>query len=280
METKLYKLNNYFRLADLAAIQFKNAEKNYAELEERYRRLLNKYANVFNAQIVHNIPLLFVVLGHLAAAIVEGSILAPLVYEMTEGMISNPYVHLFIAYAPILMFLAFTIAIGRIYHRLRWIQDDFNPQKSHFNTFQYLTALAFTIIYLVILLGITETALSQPGQNDGLAALILGLGTIEMILGYFAVSGWQVSYAYFARFRYRTGKGMCKQAMDRHSHQCDLHFTYYQQALRQYVQETGIQEPFKTNQRIQDALNYCQTKNDHTPDDPFYMALEETLENN
>lgn len=279
MEPKLFKLNNYFRLADLAAIRFKNAEKNYAELDERYLRLLNKYASVFDVQMVHNIPYLIFAPAHLATAIVEGCILAPLFYEITEGMITQPIVHQIVAYTPILMFWGLTLIVGQAYHGIRWTQDDFDPQKSHTNTPQVAKALIFTVGYLALLLLITEIARLQSGQNEGIALLILCLGMAEMILGYFAIPGWQIWYAYLSRFRYRTGKGLCKKALHQHSHRCDQYFTYYQQALRQYVQETGIQEPLKTNQRIQDALDYCQNKNDHTPDDPFYLALEVALEN-
>ena len=140
---------------------------------------------------------------------------------------------------------------------------------------QQIKAWFFTLVYLAFLFILTQLTLMRPGNNEDLALIMMCFGAAELILGYFAIPGWQILIAYWAQFRYRTGKGLCMTTLNRHSHTCDQYYTYYLQALEQYKHETGVQLTAKINRRIQDAIDYRGFDEILTENQPLFKALEE-----
>ncbi|MBU6343631.1 MAG: hypothetical protein KGS48_19190 [Bacteroidetes bacterium] len=275
MKTKMQHINEYFRQADLAAIRFKRAERSHMELSMRNDLLFQKYGHVFKALIVNNLPFLLIIPAHIVAGIFEGMVLAPVFLEITFDLIPEGWPQQVASYFPIVMFWGITLIIGNVYHRIQSHQDPFDPIKRHFNTPQLLKALVVSLAYVSFLFILAALTLLKPGDNDGLALTMLCLGTAELFLGYFAITGWQILIAYYAQIRNRTGKGLCASAMNRHSHECDQQFSYYLQAITQYKLDTGVEINPKTNRRIQDALKYCESDEFNPPSNPPLMSLEE-----
>jgi hypothetical protein len=274
---KIQELNEYYRMADLAAIRFSRVFQNLLELIIRNERLFQKYAHVFEAKIAQNLPSLFMIPAHLATAIIEGIVVGPVFKELTQGMVPPGTAQQVVSYLPILIFGGFSLGIGNVYHSVHSYEDPFDPQKRHTNTPQLIKAWFFTLAYVTLLFILTQLTHMQPGNNEGLALLMMCLGTAELVLGYFAIPGWQILIAYWAQFRYRTGKGLCMTALNRHSHACDQYYTYYLQALEQYKHETGVPLTAKINRRIQEAIDYCSSDDIPTPNQPPFKALEEEL---
>lgn len=260
-----FTVNNYFRLADWAAISFLQAKERIKTLSQRLTNHHRKYSTILEMPAGKKIPNVLAVPAHLAAAIVEGIVLAPLFEFYFRGMIKNPTMLKVASFCPIVFIFGISLMIGKILSDFTWKQDDINPRKAHFNIWVLLKGLLFSLAYLLFLFKLTEIAQKQLGTQNNIALVIFCVGVAELFLGYFAVLGWELIYVHgvSAACKWRVNQG--KRDLFRHSHQCDQNYTFYQRSLKHNAQFEGHQELIKVNGRIDLALAYCRAQPESPP---------------
>jgi len=267
-----FTINNYFRLADLAAISFIQEKDRAKILDQRLKDHNRKYSSVLELPAGKKAPNVLAVPAHLTAAIVEGIVLAPLFEYYFRGMIVNPTMLKVASYCPIVIIFGISLMIGKIFSEFSWKQDVIDPRKAHFNIWVLLKGLLFSLAYLLFLYKLTEIAKTLLEEQKNIALVIFCVGVAELFLGYFAVFGWEIIYAHWVSRAVRKSYKRCTSAIYRHSHECDQNYNYYQHSLKYNAQFEGIQLPLRANTRIDLALAYCKSQ-DESPH--FELTMED-----
>ncbi len=250
----IYTVNNYYRLSDLAAM---SCLKWHHQLKTRQQKLSNhhaKYSKVLNQNAGEKFPFVVAVPAHLAVAILEGVILAPLFRHYLKGLILHTSLLEVLIYFPVLIFCGISLMIGKYFQEIQWEKDGIHPTKRHFTVFTIIKAISFTAAYLLFLNQLTTAAMDRLGENGSIAIIIFCMGAAELILGFFAVVGWEITYAHLALYWSLRRVKDCKNKIQQRAHECEQNYAFYTQALRinNHVEEMN-QLP-KMNSRIKWVL--------------------------
>jgi|GEM_PF-1553594 len=252
--------NDYYRLADAEAIRFLEAKSRLDQLRHELDTLKTKYQDVFDHSVKTNLPKILAVPAHLTAATVEGFVLAPLFNTIFTDTITNPSLLAVVSYLPICIFAGITLSAGHAFQKVYWKADEINPLKNHTNTGALNTALFISTFYMCCIGGLTYISNDMLGSNHLYSYVILLIGLAEIILGYWAIEGWECLYAYYASNSIEGQMQDEIKKIHQSAHKCEQQYTYFTQYWNIYCLNIGINEPPRINQRIQQTLDFCQVK--------------------
>jgi hypothetical protein len=203
---------------------------------------------------IFKIPAVLVIPGHIAAGIVEGVTLAPLFSAMMSGLILRNDMLELASYMPVLIFLGYTMMVGWSFHHVNFKKDPLVPNAYHVNWPEFVKGLLLAAIYVCSLYQMTESARFLLGEKGKSADVIFIIGCFELFLGYFAISGWQIVYAYTRKAWYDYRISAKQSSLLHHTSSCERQYTYYEQTIGYINVTEGTRHKVQINSSIETVL--------------------------
>jgi len=189
-------VNAYLEKARDADRYFSGEEKLCLNRYQDKLKHYDKYLELFEKKIRHKLGLVLTPIAHFAAVIWEGIVIQPLCYEWLEGVVSPVY-QFPASILPAFMLYGLSLCIGHQFHQIGIERHEIQPGRFQFQRRGALiTGLILSIGYVGFLYLLVKFANELPGGGAAINQLIVGLGLIELVLGYFAILGWEVIIAH------------------------------------------------------------------------------------
>lgn len=259
--------NEYYKLADMDAIEFLQAQYRLKVLRGELQELRVKYAHVLNRSIKMSLPKMLTVPAHLGAACLEGFVLAPLFKTVLEGYTTSTLLLNAVSFIPIGVFAGLSLAAGHTFQKVSWKADEIDPQRINKNSGALHSALGISVFYIFLIAALTFISQQMLGDESLYSYIILLIGIAELILGYFAIQGWECLHAYSAMFALDKQMRQEIKKINVSAHRCEQHYTFFTQGWAAYCLNQGLMEPPRINQRIRKTLDFCQIYDERGPDD-------------
>jgi hypothetical protein len=173
-----------------------------------------------------------------------------------KGSIRNPDMLLIASYMPIAIFWAMSLFIGHCLHKSNVRRDAVNPLQLNADWPNLIMGLMFGVVYIFCLSIFTSASEQRLGELNQSASVIFWVGFFELLLGCFAISGWEALYAYGKKFWYQNRVTHCSGSIYHHAHCCEQHYAYYEQTWQYYNLMEGTNYPPRINERIAEALGF------------------------
>ena len=258
----LVDANWHYLEADKHAIHFLQNRYSIEQIKPKIEKHVLKYERVIWESALYKLPAILAIPGHLAAGIVEGATLAPLFSKMMSGLIGENILHV-VAYLPILMFLGATMMVGWSFHNVNLRKDAVMPDRLHANWLELGKGIFLGGAYLFALLQLTSAAGNLLMGQSKSAEVILLIGAMELLLGYFTISGWQVLYVYGKKYWYEYRLAEAEKAMLHHAGRCEQQYEYYVQIIRYVNISNEIRHNIQINNRIEAVMIFSKAKEMH-----------------
>lgn len=254
----LAEANAYFQRADKQAIRFLKYHETRQQAKATLIKHEKKYASAINKPVAEKLPALLAIPGHLAAATVEASILAPFFGGLMSGWGFSDETLQIISYFPILVFCGYTLMVGNFWHQAKLVKSTVVPNTLHGDWLELVMGLILGGAYVWALYWTTLAAADMLSSKPHTTSIILSMGIAELLLGYFTIPGWQVAYAYGKKYWFQYSLQQSHKRMFLKAAACAQSYHYYEMMIRYLnIENEGLYE-FKSNGRIKAVLAYNQ----------------------
>lgn len=239
-QVNLASINQYRQRAESAAIQMQNALHYVPHIKVRINRLRSKYKSVLETKALLKIPLLLVIPGHLAVGALTGFLVAPLMEFLLSGVIEHDNFRKAVSFFPVLAFWGFSVVVGHCFHQVNPRRHEIEPGKWVYSRWQVIVGMILLVVYVFFLFKVVEAAHFHLPKKKQLLDLIFYLGFVELILGYFAIQGWEIFLCKLRLFILRGRLKACRNKARRAAHKYKLFFRYYKQMKEQYGNSNSV----------------------------------------
>lgn len=233
-QVNLASINQYRQRAESAAIQMQNALRNLPHLKMRINRLRRRYKSDLEKKALLKIPLLVAIPGHLAVGALTGFLIAPLMEFLLAGVIEHDSIRKAVSFFPVFAFWGFSVVIGHCFHQVNPHRHEIEPGRWLYSQGQVIAGMVLSVIYVFFLFKFVEAAHTHLPNKKQLLDLIFYLGFVELILGYFAVQGWETLLCNLRLAILRSRLIACRKKARWAAHQCELFSRYHKQMIAQY----------------------------------------------
>ncbi|KGE85693.1 MAG: hypothetical protein NXI26_10780 [bacterium] len=198
------KSNKFIKVADSYAIRVVRLQQKLGRWNTRQEELKKKYTKLLEESSGKKAASLLAIPAHLAAAIMAGVNISPILYSAHSLQIENLELRALLqSVLPIVMIFFVSayiwILIGRA--NLYWSQEEPGHRVLENKRF-ILAGIAGIVIYLAFLSHIIKMGLDQSGAEYAPAVhLIWWLSFIELFIGIAVHTGWTLA-AYYIRMGY------------------------------------------------------------------------------
>lgn len=256
MESPLAKINGYQFAAHRAALSFFRWKRRYAAARHRQNRVAIKYRHLFKLPARESLALILLIGAHLAAAVTEGLLLAPVFEAMFVDLVHG-FALKMASYLPVAVFWGMTFNIGRLFHKLRPLPHPIEPGNWSFDRPALVGGLTWAVFYLLFLQQIVQAAQVFAPNSRELADLILYTGVVEMGLGYCAVAGLEIGAARFVRWFSGLQAAFCFQKMEDSAQTCARQRLFYLQMIAEFARSENIEFVPEDNAQVDAAILFA-----------------------